>query len=78
MAARGFSTRTRASALIRPLGHYLRDSSSGDRVTSLLALHRLVGDAAFLNPLWTRPGTELCRWLLLRRRESTVHPSSRA
>jgi hypothetical protein len=66
-------TRTRASALLRPLGRYLRDSNDG--ATSLLAMHRLVSGAAFLSPLWTRPGTEL---LMRRRRPSPISPASRA
>ena len=76
--ARAHSTRTRAGALIRPLGRYLRGASSADRVTSLLAMHRLVGDAAFLSPLWSRPGTELCCRLSLRHRQITLRSSRRA
>ena len=53
----------------------MRDSDNGDGVASLLALHRLASDAAFLSPLWTRSGTEL---LLRRRRASTLPSSTRA
>ena len=74
MEDKSLSTRSRASALMRPLGHYLLDSD-GVGVTSLLALHRLVSDAAFSSPLWTRSGTEL---LLRRCRGSALHRPSRA
>jgi hypothetical protein len=73
MEATAHKARTRASALMRPLGRYMRDADVG--VTALLALHRLVSDTAFWSPLWTRPGTEL---LLRRRLRPTLPRPSRA
>jgi hypothetical protein len=60
-----------------PLGCYLRDDerSLADRMTSLLALHRLVGGAAFRDPLWNLSGAEMRRTLLSRLR-ATVPPSA--
>ena len=64
-----------ARAVLRPLGCYVREAGGrdrmSDRVTSLLALHRVVSEAAFAEPLWTRSGAALCRTLLVRLRASS-------
>jgi len=59
-----------------PLGCYLRDDerSPADRMTSLLALHRLVGGTGFRDPLWTLSGAQIRRTLLSRLR-ATVPPA---
>jgi hypothetical protein len=74
MASTTVTTQSNARAVLRPLGCYLRESGGrarfSDRITSLLALHRVVSEAAFADPLWTRAGAALCRTLLVRVRSS--------
>jgi hypothetical protein len=51
----------------------MRESAGRARcsdITSLLALHRVVSEAAFADPRWTRAGAALCRMLLVRVRSA--------
>jgi len=69
-------THSNARAVLRPLGCYVREAGGRDafvgRVTSLLASHRVLTEAAFADPLWTRSGAALCRALLVRLRSSAT------
>jgi hypothetical protein len=74
MASATATFQSNARAVLRPLGCYVRESNGqarfSDRITSLLALHRVVSEAAFADPLWSRAGAALCRALLVRVRSS--------
>jgi hypothetical protein len=66
-------TRFRADIMIGPLDCYLGAGRPlADRVTALLATHRMVRGVGFRGSLWNLSGSERLRTLLLRVRAAAT------